>query len=280
MEKIQNASMRGARHGALAGKTIVLTQAAEHAGMSLQATKGAGARVLVLPMIEFQPLADPAPLDLILSQLREFQWVVFTSQAAVRFFCSRLRELGRAVLDLPTPPKVAVIGASTMGAASSEGLRIDFFAPGAHSGKEFAQELSRHVRGQKLLLPQSDQARRDVGDILRESGANVTSVVAYRTCMPKFVDRQLLGRIRRDGADVFVFASPSAFRNFADTVGQADLARFARDSAFAAIGPTTAESIREAGLPVEIVAAKPSSEAVIHAVVEYFSKSRRTKSAL
>jgi uroporphyrinogen-III synthase len=89
--------------------------------------------------------------------------------------------------------------------------------------------------------------------------------------MPESLQGSELERVQRDGADVFVFASPSAFRNFAKTVGPDELQRFADRSAFAAIGPTTAEAIRGAGLPVKIEAAKPSSSEVVQAIVEYFA---------
>ena len=55
-------------------------------------------------------------------------------------------------------------------------------------------------------------------------------------------------------ADVFTFASPSAFTAFADVVEPARLRGLSESARFAAIGLTTAAAIREAGFAVEIIA--------------------------
>jgi uroporphyrinogen-III synthase len=261
----------------LEGKRIVLTRPPEEAGILLHKLNGSGAQVFLLPFIEFRPPEDFALLDSAVSHLSEFDWIVFTSQNAVRFFCNRLRELGRVPVDLPVPPRVAVIGAATSSAAAVERLRVDLVTPGARSGREFVAEFSPNAQGKKILLPQSDQAGGQVAEGLRAAGAQVTPVVAYRTCMPESLDGAELARIRRDGADVFVFASPSAFRNFARIVGDADLKRFAAEAAFAAIGPTTAQAIRKAGVPVEIEAVNPNADEIIKAMIEYFSRVHRVK---
>jgi uroporphyrinogen III methyltransferase / synthase len=261
----------------LSGKRIVLTRAPEQSGILLDKLKGSGAQVIVLPFIEFRPPEDYGPLDAVLSRLDGFDWIVFTSQNAVRFFCARMRELGRVPVDLPSPPRIAAIGATIFNVAAMERLRVDFVASSARSGREFVAEFSTHARRKKLLLPQSDQAAPYVAEGLREGGAEVTPVVAYRTCVPESLDGEKLDGIRREGADVFVFASPSAFNNFARTVGADGLKRFAEHSTFVAIGPTTARAIRETGIPVEIEAAKPNSDEIVKAMIEYFSKAARAK---
>ncbi|HKV06291.1 MAG TPA: uroporphyrinogen-III synthase [Candidatus Acidoferrales bacterium] len=266
-----------APNNALNGKRIVLTRSSEQAGILLQQLKGRGAQVIALPFVEFRPPGDFAPLDSALSRLVEFDWIVFTSQNAVRFFCTRMRELSPATVNPAAFPRVAAIGDATAGAAAAEGLRVEFVASGVRSGREFVAEFSRNARARKILLPQSDQAGDDFAAGLRDGGAIVTPVVAYRTCMPESLDSEGLTRLRREGADVFLFASPSAFHNFARAVGRSELNRFARDSIFAAIGPTTAQAIRKAGVPVGIEAAKPSSDEIVKAMIAHFSKPKQAK---
>lgn len=267
-----------ARATPLKGKRVVLTRAPEQSSLLLRELKGSGAQVIVLPFVEFRPPEDLAPLDSALARLAEFDWLVFTSQNAAKFVSQRLRELGRPPKDLPQPrPKVVAIGPVTQDAAVSEGWQAELVAGEVRSRLDFVREFSRDAKGKKILLPQSDLAGPHVADGLREVGATVTPVVAYRTCMPESLDGELLDRLRREGADVFVFASPSAFRNFVRTIGQDDLKRFAERAAFAAIGPTTAQAIREAGVPVAIEAAKPNSREIIQAMIEYFSSADRKK---
>jgi uroporphyrinogen III methyltransferase / synthase len=266
------------RRGPLSRKRIVLTRAAEQSGILLHDLSCSGARVVVLPFIEFRPPEEQGPLDAALSRLADFDWIVFTSQNAVRFFCRRLRELGSDVASLPDPPlKIAALGAATSDAAAGEGLNVDLVTRDARSGKAFVADFARHAEGKRILLPQSDQAAPHVARGLCQAGASVTSVVAYRTCMPESVDSEEWNRVRRDGADAFVFASPSAFRNFALFVGADELKRFAGHSAFVAIGPTTAQAIRDAGVAVQVEAVKPSSREIVKAMMEYFSQAAPAK---
>jgi uroporphyrinogen III methyltransferase / synthase len=262
----------------LSGKRIVITRAPEQAGILLQELKASGAEVIVLPFVEFRPPEDRGPFDAALSRLSEFDWIVFTSRNAVKFFCERLHELGR---DLPSVassrPKIAAIGAVTGDAAAREGLAPDVVAREARSGGEFVAQFSPKARGRRILLPQSEQSDGHVAEGLRESGALVTSVVAYRTCMPESLDRDELNRVCRDGADAFIFASPSAFRNFARTLGSEELKRFGEHSTVVAIGPTTTQAIRETGVPVKAEAATPSAREIVRAIIDYFSAAERAK---
>jgi len=264
--------------GSLSKKRIVLTRTPEQSEILRDELTERGAQVIVLPFLEFRPPDDYGPLDTALSHLGEFDWLVFTSQNAVRFFSCRLRELGLDLASPPAPrPKIVALGEATSDAAAREGLAADLLTRDARSGREFVAEFSQNARGKKILLPQSDQAAPYVAEGLRKAGGSVTAVVAYRTCMPESLDGEKLDGIRRDGADAFVFASPSAFRNFARKVGAVDLKRFAKHSAFVAIGPTTAQAIREAGVPVEIEAARPSPCEIVNAMIEYFSARERAK---
>lgn len=265
-------------HSPLAGKRIVVTRTPEQSSVLLRDLKSTGAEPIVLPCVEFRPPEDCASLDAQLARIADFDFVVLTSPNAAKFFCDALRRVSRSPKELSgMQVEVAAIGATTHLVATLEGINGTLAAPDVRSGREFVQEFAPSASGKKIFLPQSDQAPPYIADELRKAGAKVTSVVAYRTCMPESVDSEQLDRIRREGADVFVFASPSAFRNFAATFGGADLKRFAEESVFAAIGPTTAQAIREANVPVEIEAVQPSSQGIIDAMIEYFGKQKQEK---
>jgi uroporphyrinogen III methyltransferase / synthase len=262
----------------LSGKRIVITRPPEQSDSLVRDLKAAGAETTVLPCVEFRPPEDRGSLDATLSRIGNFDWVVLTSPNAAKFFCDGLRRVNRSPKSLTQlGVKVAVIGASTQLEATQEKLDAKLAAPDVRSGSEFVAAFSPNVRGKKILMPQSDLATPHVAEGLREAGAEVTSVVAYRTCMPESLDIERVSRIRREGADVFIFASPSAFRNFAKIVGKAAVDRFAAQAAFAAIGPTTAQAIREADVAVEIMALKPSSTGIIEAMIEYFANEKSQK---
>lgn len=260
----------------LKGKRIILTRTTEQSAFLLRKLKGTGAEVFVLPCVEFCEADDTAPLDDAVRRINEFNWLVFTSQNAVKFFSRRLRELRCDPVNLSEPrPKVAAIGTATREVAIRVGWDVERMITRVRSGAEFAGKVARKARGKKFLLPQSDLADPLIAERLREAGAIVTSVVAYRTCVPKSLKGAQVDRIVREGADVIVFASPSALRNFAQIVGREAFERFGEQSAFVAIGPTTARAIRDAGVPVAMEAAKPNPYELIKVMTQYFAKPKR-----
>lgn len=277
----------------LSGKCIVITRAPGQgedlrAGFALQ-----GARVIELPCVEFRELLDSAELDAALRNLGTFDWLLFTSQNAVQFFARRARGLGIDPARLPqSHPRVAAIGPATAQAAASEGFSVAFVPP-AGTGRTFAAGLIDSVRsvagmevknpivgflsglkGKKILVPRSDLALRDRSadwmELLREAGANITTVVAYRTCMPESLAGPQLDRIRNENVDCFVFASPSAFDNFSNSLGSAALHNLSNSSAFAALGPTTAAAIRAKGIKCVIESPEPTAKSLISAIVAHF----------
>lgn len=287
--------------GPLAGKRIVITrEPGQGEGLRTQLAKMYGAEVIELPCVEFREPEDTGQLDAAIRALRDFSWLLFTSQNAAHFFSRRCRAIGLDFMQLPKPrPCIAAIGPATAEAASAEGFPVDFVPP-AGTGRNFAGIFKGCVRsvaglevkdpvlnfvhgaaGMRILIPRSDVAVRDRGaadwtEVLREAGADVTEVVAYRTCMPESLAGPQLEEIRRKGADCFVFASPSAFENFAKSLGIDDLRRLGASSAFAAIGPTTAAAIRTAEISCPIEAAAPNAEAVAAAISGYFGGRART----
>jgi len=256
----------------LAGKRIILTRASEQSGTLLRLLERNGAEVGLLPCVEFGPPQNFAPLDEALRRISEFAWLIFTSRNAVKYVSRRLREVRCDPINLAEPrPKVAAIGAATRDSATRAGWDVDRTIPNVRSGAEFVSKIARRVRGVKILLPQSDLAAPGIAGQLYDAGAMVTSVVAYRTCMPESLDHEEVSRVCRDGADAIVFASPSAFRNFAQAAGESHFSRIAENSSFAAIGPTTASAICEAGIPVSMEAATPNPYGIVKAMNEYFS---------
>jgi uroporphyrinogen III methyltransferase/synthase len=261
----------------LAGKSIVITRAPEQAAELIGSLERLGAEVVLLPMVRFAVPEDLASLDGAIGRLAEFDWILFTSQNAVRFFSVRQSELGIAP-DSPSFGKhrIAVVGPATRAAAEAEDFRVDYVARN-HTGEALARELAESIGNCNVLLPRSDRADDRLPDALREAGARVTDVIAYRTAGPQKVDSTNLCRLQRAEADVIVFASPSAFHNLRQFIPAADLASLSERVHFAAIGPTTARALRESGVRVEIEANESSSAALADAIAKHYQ--RQTSSA-
>ncbi len=235
----------------------MVTRAVEQAGELASRLQTLGAQVLLLPLVEFAPPDDPAPLDRAIEQIERFDWLVLTSRNVVEFIAARARAIG---VDLParlsatnSRPLVAVVGQATEQSAREAGWRVDYVSSG-RTGTDLSRELGEKIRGCRLLLPRSDRASSDLPRALAEAGADVVDVIAYKTLTNTAGDPNVLAAVRAGEVDVVSFASPSAFRAFVQRLGDETVRNLAGKTRFAAIGPTTAQAIREAGYEVAIEA--------------------------
>lgn len=254
----------------LAGKRIVVTRAPEQARELAAAIETLGGQVLLLPTISFAPPTDWRALDERLRKLTTFDAILFLSGNAVRYAAQRSRELGiKWEFADAARPFVAAVGAATSEAAVSEGLRVDYVARG-RTAESLAHELREFLAGRSVLLPRGDRGDDRLPFMLRQAGATVTEVVAYRTISPE-LDPQIVSRIRKSDVDAIIFSSPSTFHNLSQAIPIDELASLSKSIRFAAIGPTTACAMRESGVTVSIEAAQPSSEGLAIAIAGYFA---------
>ena len=253
----------------LEGKRVVVTRAIEQARELVSRLENLGAIVLLFPVVSFSEPTDTDELDRAIRSLADFDWILFTSANAVRFFARRCRKLGFEP-GQGGRYRCAAVGPATAGAAASEGFSIDHVAR-EFTGAALAAELSSKLAGAKVLLPRSERARRDLPDALKSAGAEVSDVVAYHTGGAGTGDTEVLHAIRGGNVDVISFFSPSAVENLRAAVGEERLASFGSRVALAAVGPVTAAALRNAGLPVAIEAPLATAEAMADAIANHFS---------
>ncbi len=259
----------------LEGKRVVVTRAVEQARDLMARLENMGAIVLLFPAISFSEPSDTAELDRAIRSLGEFDWILFTSANAVRFFAGRCRKLG-VEPSQGGNCRCAAVGPATAGAVAAEGFSVDHVAQES-LGAALARELSASLAGKKILLPRSERARPDLPDALRAAGAEVTEVVAYHTGGVGVIEPGVMRAIREAQVDVISFFSPSAIENMRAELGDEVLSRLGAKAAMAAVGPVTVAALRSAGLPVAIEAPLATAESMAAAIENYFSPSAGSK---
>lgn len=251
----------------LMNKRVVVTRAPEQAEGLVRTLEHLGAEVILAPAVAFGVPDDSHALDLALHELGHFDWVLFTSQNAVRFTALRLKQLGLP----PVVQRIAAVGPATAEAAKQEGFHVDYVAT-HHTAHSLSSELRDSIAGGSIFLPRSDRADPELAEAMRAIASRVTDVIAYRTIVPPAPETALLNRIRGAEFDVAIFSSPSAFHNMDQFLGAGTLATLADKARYAAIGPTTAKAMRDAGVRVHIEAEEASSAGLADAIMKYFQE--------
>jgi uroporphyrinogen III methyltransferase/synthase len=150
--------------------------------------------------------------------------------------------------------RVFCVGPGTAEAARSAGLVVHG-VPERSDGEGLLERVAREIppRGRRFLLPRAQAAREKLPEGLRAAGAQVDVVTVYRTVAEPVDALALRERLVRGDLDALTFASPSAAKRFAELLDDAARAAAGR-CLVAAIGPVTAEALRNLGLAPDCVA--------------------------
>ncbi len=262
--------MAETRSSALAGKGIVITRSAAQSEAMAGELSTRGAIPVVLPLVSFADPEDFAPLDAATKGIEQFHWMILTSAQAVRALVKRGEELKRSLIGSGSKLRIAAVGPVTAEAARRAGFPVEYVAE-THNGVGLAEELGEQLQGAKIFLPRSDRANPDLPSRLKRNGAQVTEVIAYRTLRPTGEDQKKLREVAEGAADAVLFFSPSAVQYFAELFGSEQLRSLQDKLAITAVGPVTANTLREVGARRLVISADTTAGAVVEALEEYFA---------
>jgi uroporphyrinogen-III synthase len=236
----------------LAGRRIAVTRPAGQANPLADALQQLGADAVQAPLVRIEPVEDATELATALAKLESYDWVVLTSANGV--------DAVAALVPSLEGPRVAAVGRATADALARFGAE-PAFVPSRFAGEEIVAGLGP-LDGKCVLLPQADLADHGLADALRDCGAIVDAITAYRTVEVECSPAELAA-LR--ACDAVVLASGSAARSLAAQSG-------AGEALVACFGPKTAEVARDAGLTVGLVAHEATSEGMIQALVSHFQE--------
>ncbi len=252
----------------LFGKRVLITRTRRQASTLARLLAEEGAVPIELPAIEIEPAADPAAVEAALDGLHVgvYSWIVFTSANAVELFFGLVGERG---LDARAfaGAKAAAIGPATAEALAGRGIVADA-VPEEYIAEGVVEALRPHLRpGDRVLLPRAEGARPELVEGLRALGGEVDEVILYRAAVPREAPAEALSLLRDGGVDVVTFTSSSTVRNLSALLdGDVECLR---RPLVACIGPITAETARELGLRLDVVASEHTVPGLVAALREY-----------
>ncbi|WAP52696.1 uroporphyrinogen-III synthase [Arthrobacter sp. ATA002] len=283
----------------LAGLTVVLPRTPDRAAAMAAELADRGARVELMPLIDFQFPADTTDLDRALKSLRSgrFAWVVFTSVTTVRAMVRRCAALGvPAATAVPSGTYIAAVGAGTRQALEEIGLDVDLMPDSDQSARGLAESWPHPAVSDpeggalRILLPQADLADPALAGALAGLGWDVRPVTAYCTVDypatgvrftpapdagpaggPQLLTPQdFLARTPR-GPRAVVLTSPSIARRFLRQCSPVP-----RETLLVAIGDSTAAQMGQLRLSPDAVAEQPTPAGIAQALAVAVSKGPST----
>ena len=259
----------------LAGRTVVITRALAQADDFAAELQGYGARVILCPTIEISPLESYERLDEAIDHLYGYDWLVFTSVNGVDYFFQRLKARDRNTSDIDEL-KVCAIGEATAERLNDLHIHVDvipeeFKAEGVFEALKDFVGGTDGLRNLNVLIPRASVARDFLPKALEESGVRVDVVPAYRTSLPRNLDRGRMAAMLAGGADCIAFTSSSTVRNLAQLFDTQDLSEALAGVVIACIGDITATTAADYGLRVEIQPEQFTIPSLARAIADYFA---------
>ncbi|MBL8216828.1 MAG: uroporphyrinogen-III C-methyltransferase [Bryobacterales bacterium] len=243
-------------HLPLFGQRIVNTRAKDQAPELTERLEALGAEVIEYPVIEIAPPADWTALDNALENLPDYDWLLFTSPNAVRYFFQRLDASPYDVRDIHG--RICAIGPVTKATLEAAHLKVDL-VPQEYVAESVVDAFADiPLEGRVILMPRAAVARDVVPDALRQRGATVEIVDAYRNVVPASVPEGALDR----KPTWITFTSSSTVKNFLALAGREIL----DGVRIASIGPVTSETARKHGLTVTAEAQPHTIEGLVQAL--------------
>jgi uroporphyrinogen-III synthase len=230
-------------------KRVVVTRSEANDGPLSSELRNLGLPVLLWPAVTVE-MTETGPLEEALANINSFQWIVFASRHAVA-----------AVTGLmaiqPAGVRIAAVGQATAQVLRQRGWSVDLLPSEANAAAlvdAFAATAASAtagataIEGARILFPASSRALPTIAAGLKQLGAQVLQVEAYRTESSNALDvENCRSWIARGSIGAVTFASPSAVDELEHALGKDDFDRLLSAAAAVAIGPTTAKALTERG---------------------------------
>ncbi|MFL9962598.1 fused uroporphyrinogen-III synthase HemD/membrane protein HemX [Paraburkholderia sediminicola] len=174
---------------------VVITRPAGQSSELIRQLAAAGIATLDFPLIDIAPVADDAPLRAALASLERYALVVFVSPNAVDHAFARRDGIWPHALP------VGVVGPGSVQALARHGVAApahqvisptsanddestSFDSEGLYAAIETSLGAT-NLEGKRVLIVRGDGGREWLADRLREAGAEVEAVAAYRRIVPE-----------------------------------------------------------------------------------------------
>lgn len=192
----------------LSGLTVLITRPSNQVDNMRRAIESAGAKVLLLPLIEINSLDDVQDIqdlkDKVL-QLDSYQSLIFVSTNAVSYGSETINNYWP---QFPIGIDVIAVGPTTAEAVRDQ-LGCEVIQPSSGMTSEDVLRLAQlqDVNEKKVGIVRGQGGRELLADTLRERGANVDYLEAYSRLPVDYASADFCNRVQEAGVNVLTVSS-------------------------------------------------------------------------
>jgi len=248
------------------GQRVLVTRSRNQASVFSEMINDLGGEPIEFPTIDIVPPDDYTPLDMAITRVTEFDWIIFTSVNAVQSFYERLL-LNKMDFRQLNGIRICAIGPKTKEALENYGLLVDY-VPGEYRAEAIIEKMqSENLNGKKILLPRADIARKILPESLKSLGADVEEVVAYKTVNGDGKVDEVRNLLINNKITIITFTSSSTVKNFVSMFNKDELPKLLQGVKLASIGPITTNTAVELGLDITVEASEYTLDGLLQAIL-------------
>jgi len=270
----------------LRGRVVAITRPTgqtEEAGTLIRAKGGIP---YYIPAIEIKPLSNPEALKKFIAKLQEgtVDFTILMSTNGVKYLFSSAEDQNLTIPLREGLAKTCVIavGPKTAEFMKENEIRVDM-VPQKYSSEGLLEILKeKDLKGKTIRIPRTSSASPTLTDTLRQMGADVDEIHVYESGLPadealkaKFYEDLDAGRI-----SALLFGSglsaKNIFKMLTEKASMEHLRRvLAEKVAVVAIGPTTAQALRELQVKVDVIPGDYLFDKALDALAEHWTNVER-----
>ncbi|MDR0470950.1 MAG: uroporphyrinogen-III synthase [Nitrososphaerota archaeon] len=267
----------------LKGRIVAITRPigqTEEAGELIRAKGGVP---YYIPAIEIKPLNNPDPLKKFITELQAgtVDYVALMSTNGVKHLLS-------ATEDIKQTPQlyeglkntcVIAVGPKTAEALQEKNIRVDMI-PQKYSSEGLLETLSNtDLKNKTFRIPRTSNASPTLTETLQAMGANVEEIYVYESGLPldEAVKTKFYQDLTEGHINALLFGSglsaKNIFKMLTEKTTMDQLRQIITEKVvIVAIGPTTAQALKELNITVNVVPNDYLFDSALDALAQYWAK--------
>ncbi len=250
----------------LFGKKVLITRSREQSFSFAKKIIKSGGSPILCPIVSYNLIEKEIFNKGIVNNLPGFNWIIFSSQNAVKYF---FEILSKNYLDSRalSSVKIASVGYRTKLELEKYNIKADF-TPKRFSFNDLINELSEieNLKDKRILIPTQELSER------KFHLENAVIWEIYKANFSNILDESIINSIK-SGIDIITLFSSNTVENFSNLIKKYNLEDFIKDSRLAVIGEETANKTKELFGRVDIMANPFTEDGILKSIENDFTKS-------